>query len=150
MAMLRRRRTEVEDETPSIDLADALAGHLNDSGPTAVPDGRSARRRNSAAATDESQHSVYWTTEALFEESRRLESDRSDIGELITDSELLAELFLPHDADARSIATALRNLAKAHHPDRWATAPEDVRQQHAERMLRINEVVADLRARGRL
>lgn len=148
--MLRRRRTETEDEAPAIDLADALAGHLSDDGPTAIPDGRSARRRSGGETEEEPQQGGYWTTEALFESSRRVESDRSDVGVLVTDSELLAELFLPHDADGRSIATALRNLAKAHHPDRWTTAPEDVRQEHAERMLHINEVVATLRARGRV
>jgi DnaJ-domain-containing protein 1 len=61
-------------------------------------------------------------------------------------AEPLGVLGLAPGAGDAEVAAAYRRLAKAHHPDRWLTADESVRRQHAEEMLRVNAAYAALRA----
>ncbi len=110
-----------------------------------VPRGR--RMRPTAPVAEpvdhvEEQHS-YWSTDALFAESRRVE----DLVEHRTDAELLVELELEPRASSTDIARAQRRLALAHHPDRWATHATAIREHHEDRMRRVNQVVAELRKR---
>jgi len=63
-------------------------------------------------------------------------------------SRLLGELGLAADASAEDVAGAYRQLAKRHHPDRWAEADEATQHRNAEEMLRINAVYRALRISG--
>ena len=63
-------------------------------------------------------------------------------------SRLLGELGLPAEATSDDIALAYRQLAKLHHPDRWAEADEATRQRNAEEMMRVNAVYRALRISG--
>ena len=61
---------------------------------------------------------------------------------------LLGELGLAADASPEDVAGAYRQLAKQHHPDRWAEADEATQQRNAEEMLRVNAVYRALRISG--
>lgn len=88
----------------------------------------------------------YWTTDALFEESRRLEHE-----ELHTKpnpwrvQELLAVLDLRTGATPHDIGDAYRKLAKQHHPDRYVQADEATQRFHAERMITIADAYRTLK-----
>ncbi len=90
--------------------------------------------------------SAHWTTEAVFAESRRLEEaetwERPDPRRA---AELLAVLGLQGDATALQVGDAYRQLAKKHHPDRFAAAEADVQAEHADRMAEINRAYAALK-----
>jgi DnaJ-domain-containing protein 1 len=59
--------------------------------------------------------------------------------------ECLGVLGLDPAAGDDDIALAYRNLAKQHHPDRWAEADQATQATHAEAMLRINAAYRALR-----
>ncbi|MGZ4784608.1 MAG: J domain-containing protein [Acidimicrobiales bacterium] len=61
---------------------------------------------------------------------------------------LLGELGLSGDATSEDVAGAYRQLAKRHHPDRWAEADEETRRSNAEEMMRVNAVYRALRISG--
>jgi len=88
----------------------------------------------------------YWTTDALFEESRRLEHE-----ELHTRpnpwrvQELLAVLDLRTGATPTDIGDAYRKLAKLHHPDRFAQADEETQRLHADKMIVISDAYRTLK-----
>jgi hypothetical protein len=82
------------------------------------------------------QAASYWSSDALFEESKRLEDDLAKAVQ--TRSELLAVLGLPPTADADEVQRQYRRLAKEHHPDRYPEADPEIRDHHAEQMHRIN------------
>ena len=93
---------------------------------------------------------TYWTTDALFAESRRVEEHevgpqpgaRPDPAAV---TELLAVLDLRDGADPDQLTAAFRRLAKEHHPDRYVHADEATRRFHEERMLEINRAYRRLR-----
>jgi DnaJ-domain-containing protein 1 len=58
----------------------------------------------------------------------------------------LGVLGLEPGASPDDIALAYRQLAKTHHPDRWATSDEATQLQHSEEMLRVNAAYRALRA----
>lgn len=77
----------------------------------------------------------YWTTNALFEESRRVEEDEAAIRPNPWHvQELLATLDLREGATSSQISDAYRRLAKTHHPDRYLEADEATQEFHAGRM----------------
>ncbi len=88
----------------------------------------------------------YWSTDALFEESRRVEENemgrRPDPARV---QQLLAELDLRDGATAEDIGAAYRRLAKQHHPDRFASADEQTQRFHAEKMASINRAYRALK-----
>ena len=80
----------------------------------------------------------YWTTDALFEESRRLEHEElHDKPNPWRVQELLAVLDLRAGATPDDIADSYRRLVKKHHPDRFATEDEETQRFHAEKMISI-------------
>lgn len=89
--------------------------------------------------------SGYWTTDALFAESRRVSADPSDERRGL--DELLAVLDLRDGADPDQIGAAYRRLAKEHHPDRHAADDEATRAFHEARMREITLAYRALRQR---
>ncbi len=88
----------------------------------------------------------YWTTDALYAESRRV--DEEELTERPNPwrvGELLATLDLREDASSTDVAVAYKKLAKAHHPDRYVSADEATQIFHAERMMTINKAYRALR-----
>lgn len=83
-----------------------------------------------------SRDGTYWSSDALYEESRRLESDLTKAVQ--TRVELLAVLGLSGTATEDDVHRQYRTLAKEHHPDRFPDADESTRDWHAEQMHRIN------------
>jgi hypothetical protein len=161
---LRRERREASDDesdepdasarSTERDVVDALR-HLNrstdgdgDEGPGTDRQAayaewaeRMKQKRAEKQATirgepTEREAATYWSSDALFEESKRLESDLAKAVQ--TRTELLAVLGLPPTADADEVQRQYRRLAKEHHPDRYPNADQVVREHHAEQMHRIN------------
>lgn len=88
----------------------------------------------------------YWTTDAVFEESRRIDDEElHDRPNPWRVKELLAVLDLRENASPDDVSTAYRTLAKKHHPDRFIEADEDTQEFHAERMRSINAAYHSLR-----
>ena len=109
---------------------------------------KAAMNRAKAAGADETSPSNgqgtragYWDPDALFRDSDRV-ADR--------ETTHLAVLDLRDDATAHQILTAYRNLAKLHHPDRWADADDDVRLYHENCMRNLNEAYHALKAQQRV
>jgi DnaJ-domain-containing protein 1 len=106
------------------------------------------RRSHDAAAAEPVSTANYWSTESLFEESRRLEREevltRPNAGQL---QDLLAVLDLREDATPADIARAYRRLAKQHHPDHFVSADPDVQTYHAARMRAVIDAYHALRHR---
>lgn len=89
---------------------------------------------------------TYWTTDTVFEESRRVaDEELSRRPDPTIVAELLAVLDLRDSADADALTGAYRRLAKQHHPDRFASADAATQQYHAERMLEVNRAYNHLR-----
>ena len=99
-----------------------------------------AKRRRLTNDLDGSPAPSNWSTDALFEESRRVEDD-----ELHSDrrpnpwrvQELLAVLDLREGATAAEVGMAYRRLAKVHHPDHFVEADLDIQEYHAHKMREI-------------
>lgn len=88
----------------------------------------------------------YWNSDALYEESRRL--DHEELHERPNPwrvSELLAVLDLRDGASPHDIGDAYRKLAKVHHPDRFVEADEEVRAFHEQKMRAIIDAYATLK-----
>jgi hypothetical protein len=88
----------------------------------------------------------YWSTEALFEDSRRLAREES----MARPNpwfvrELLSVLDLGEGATTAEIGSAYRRLAKQHHPDRFMMADEDTRAFHEAEMRRVIDAYEALR-----
>jgi hypothetical protein len=88
----------------------------------------------------------YWTTDALFEESRRVEHDEIDSRpNPWRVQELLSTLDLREGASHEEIGDAYRRLAKEHHPDHFVGASAEVQEFHAERMRAVISAYRALR-----
>lgn len=88
----------------------------------------------------------YWSTDALFADSRRASEDElSRRPDPATVQELLAVLDLRDGADPDQLAAAYKRLAKQHHPDRFVGADPETQQAHAEQMLEINRAYRHLK-----
>jgi hypothetical protein len=96
---------------------------------------------DATSSTGPDTRAGYWDPDALFRDSERV------AGEETTH---LAVLDLRDDATAHQILTAYRNLAKLHHPDRWADADDDVRLYHENCMRNLNEAYHALKAQQRV
>jgi len=93
-----------------------------------------------------SEPTTYWTTDALYAESRRV--DEEELTERPNPwrvGELLAVLDLREGASSTEVALAYKHLAKAHHPDRYVAADEATQLFHSERMMSINKAYRALR-----
>lgn len=89
----------------------------------------------------------YWTTEALYDESRRVQAEELGSGSPgHSNRELLALFNLTEKASAADITDAYRRLAKLHHPDRYVEADRETQDHHADQMQRINAAYRALKA----
>ncbi len=89
----------------------------------------------------------YWTTDALFEESRRIQDDELDTRpNPWRVQELLAVLDLRGEPDTTTIAEAYRRLAKAHHPDHYLDAEPEIQEFHAAKMRDVISAYRTLKA----
>lgn len=105
-----------------------------------TPDGADSRRNVAQPGP------TYWTTDALYAESRRVaEEEAGRRPDPTRTAALLATLGLGEDATPGEVASAYRRLAKDHHPDRFVEADETVRQHHADRMRDINRAYRSLK-----
>lgn len=100
---------------------------------------RVKRERFRQQLGEEAPTSSYWSTDALFEESRRI--DNEELYERPNPwrvRELLAVLDLRDNATRDEIGAAYRRLAKQHHPDRFVAAEPTEQAFHEEQMREIN------------
>ena len=110
-----------------------------------------AKRRRLTSDLDGSPAPSNWSTDALFEESRRVEDDELHDGQRPNPwrvQELLAVLDLREGATAAEVGDAYRRLAKVHHPDRFVEADLDIQEFHAHKMreiIRAYRTLKDLR-----
>jgi DnaJ-domain-containing protein 1 len=89
---------------------------------------------------------TYWTTDAVYAESKRVEeAEAATRPNPWKTRELLAVLDLREGATLDEVGLAYRRLAKQHHPDRYADADEATKEFHADRMRRINAAYRSLR-----
>jgi hypothetical protein len=106
------------------------------------------RERRPAAGAGEAPPSTagYWSAEALFADSRRVEQEehRSTPNPWRV-RELLAVFDLRDGATTAEIGAAYRHLAKQHHPDRYGQADADTQAFHAGRMRRVIDAYQELR-----
>jgi hypothetical protein len=79
---------------------------------------------------------TYWSADAVWEESRRLEDEGTSL--VVTRVEHLAVLGLGGDATQEEVVSMYRRKAKEHHPDRFPDADEATRAYHVEQMQRIS------------
>jgi hypothetical protein len=90
-----------------------------------------------------------WNTDTLYRDSARVAEEEAEDLEHFKSHDHLAVLDLRESATDVEIATAYRNLAKLHHPDRWVDADAETREHHALCMRNINEAYQTLRANQR-
>jgi len=103
-------------------------------------------RRRIEASGGAEQSETYWTTDALFAESRQVERDEAGTrANPWRVREMLAVLDLREGATADEIGSAYRRLAKVHHPDRFVEADRETQEFHADRMRSIIEAYRALR-----
>jgi len=114
---------------------------------------RDKRTRNRAQAQEIQDRAngvtrdpTYWNSEALFEESRRVDSEelheRPNPWQV---TELLAVLDLREGASPSEIGDAYRRLAKTHHPDRFVEADERTREYHEQKMREVIDAYRTLK-----
>jgi DnaJ-domain-containing protein 1 len=88
----------------------------------------------------------YWSTDALYAESKRVEDDElTERPNPWRVRELYATLDLDETATAQEVGSAYKRLAKQHHPDRYVSADPDTQELHAERMRDINRAYRSLK-----
>jgi hypothetical protein len=118
---------------PTLDHDDARADRYNEWAERM----REKRRRLREDEVGEATPS-YWSTDAVFEESRRIENEEQEARpNPWRIQELLATLDLRGDPTAAMIADAYRRLAKQHHPDRYLDAEPAIQEFHADKMREI-------------
>jgi DnaJ-domain-containing protein 1 len=102
---------------------------------------KSDRNRGMFQESEPEAQASYWDPELLFQGPPGVTSERA---------EHLSVLDLRDGATLDEIATAYRNLAKLHHPDRWTSADAETQRIHEECMRAINEAYHALRADHRV
>lgn len=113
-----------------------------------------AKRRRLTSDLEGTPAPSNWSTEALFEESRRIEDDERFSTHRPNPwrvQELLAVLDLREDATAADVGNAYRRLAKVHHPDHFLEADVDIQEYHAQKMreiIRAYRALKDLNREG--
>jgi hypothetical protein len=101
---------------------------------------------NPAGEPVDAESASYWTTDALFAESRRIEEEpAADRPNPWRVKELYAVLDLDDNATPREVGSAYKRLAKEHHPDRFVGADPATQEHHAERMRNINRAYRSLK-----
>lgn len=92
----------------------------------------------------------YWSTDALFAESRRVREHEaaaaSTASEIATrKSELAIDLGMHGEINLETATDAWRRLAKLHHPDRYTEADSSTQDHHATQMVKVNSAYAALK-----
>jgi hypothetical protein len=96
------------------------------------------------------QPSTYWSSDALFEESRHVaEDERLSANTAASRTALLATFGLGPSATLHDVTQAFHDLAKLHHPDRYAQASPEVQAHHSEAMIKINQAYKALKSNPR-
>lgn len=104
------------------------------------------RAREAIEGAEPTPQASYWTTDALFEESQRVqENELGNRPDPARVQQLLSELDLRGEVTPDDVGAAYRRLAKQHHPDRYADADEETQRIHAERMAAINRAYRALK-----
>lgn len=107
---------------------------------------RNQERIRGAQSDVPDERATYWTTEALFDESQRVEQEELESGDFVRHTrQLLAMFNLNEGASMKQITDAYRGLAKLHHPDRYVAADADTQHKHADQMQRLNAAYRALR-----
>lgn len=104
-----------------------------------------AAQQSAEAGEATGDRPTYWSPDAVFTESRRVDEDTADRPNPWRVQELLEVLDLRDGASQDELTRAYKQLAKQHHPDRFAEADADTRRYHEERMARINQAYQTLR-----
>lgn len=104
-----------------------------------------AAQQSTNAGTTTEDRPTYWTTDAVFAESRRVDEEATERPNPWRVQELLEVLDLREGANHDDVSRAYKQLAKQHHPDRFAEADADTRRFHEERMACINQAYRTLR-----
>ena len=129
----QRRLASLADAYPTVEHDDDQTARYNDWAQRM----HEKRRRVVQERTGVAEPS-YWTTDALFEESRRVEDEeqvaRPNPWRV---PELLAVLDLREGATRTDIGEAYRRLAKLHHPDHFMDADPTIQEYHATRFREI-------------
>lgn len=99
-----------------------------------------------AAATG----SDYWSTDALFAESARVQANEQAVTASRWEAEerkveLARDLGMHGDINVSTASEAYRRLAKLHHPDRYVASDPSTRDHHAAEMIRINSAYRSLK-----
>ncbi|MBI2705111.1 MAG: J domain-containing protein [Actinobacteria bacterium] len=92
----------------------------------------------------------YWSTDALYAESARVRDHEQAEPHTRWDaearkSELADALGMHGEINLTTASEAFRRLAKLHHPDRYTTADESIRDHHAAEMMKVNGAYAALK-----
>lgn len=98
---------------------------------------RAEKRDHLRALTEDADRSggpSYWSAEAVWQESQRLEESGGAVASRV---ELLAVLGLGPGASDAEIVSSYRRLAKQHHPDRFPDADDATLARHVEQMQRL-------------
>ncbi len=145
-----------EDETvldlstprPSIDLTSARAAQRYSDWAERL---RAKRRRDQAhiRGTDipDPVAPSHWGSDTLIGGSTSNDTGPAPFAPDWSDTtRWLGVLGLGPGATSEQVGLAFRNLAKVHHPDRWAEAEAEVQEHHSEEMLRLNAAYQALRA----
>jgi len=90
--------------------------------------------------------STYWSSDALYEESRHVaEEERLTANTTESRNALLASFGLGPSATPHDVTQAFKQLAKLHHPDRYVSSSPEVQAHHSEAMTRINSAYRALK-----
>jgi DnaJ-domain-containing protein 1 len=101
---------------------------------------------NESTAHAGEERTSYWTADALYADSQRVEQD--DLANRPNPwrvKELFATLDLEDGATRHEVGSAYKRLAKQHHPDRYVTADPETQELHAEKMRDINQAYRSLK-----
>ena len=108
---------------------------------------RDKRAARQAEAAPKPKADNYWSADALFADSRHVaEEERLSANTREARTALLASFGLGPTATLQEVTQAFHQLAKLHHPDRYALASPEVQAHHSEAMSRINSAYMALKA----
>lgn len=110
-------------------------------------DKRASRKAEADAAAQPPKVETHWSADALFEESRHVaEDERLLANTRESRTALLASFGLGPSATPQEVTNAFHELAKLHHPDRYALSSPEVQAHHSEAMININNAYRALKA----
>lgn len=138
------------DTEIDIDLEEQRAARYNEWAERLRDKRKAAQERQRqdqlGASPADTRGPTYWSTDALFAESQRVDDEEQRVRpDPHRVQELLAVLELQGTPSPDAIADAYRRLAKVHHPDRFVQADEATQAAHAVRMREIIDAYTTLK-----